>query len=296
MVDNLTITETRCYAWSLMPNHVHLVLATGNKPIRTVLQCLFTGYALSINRKYGRSGHLFQGRYKSILCEEEVYLLALVRYVHLNPVKSGIVASLPLLAKYRWSGHRALLGLCESTWQESADVLSRFGVQKGKARDAYVAFLSEGLEHPGNEDDINGRGMKRIREGGWERGDGKAFPDDTYADERIAGSRMFVEKVLKDAGERERWRSKMAAKGWDAARVIRRAESMFGIKPGDLKGNGKKPSLCMARSMACKWLVDDLGKSEIEVSNLLGLSQPGVSMCVRRGRMMEKAKGCRFEK
>jgi len=295
MAENFIKTKTRCFAWSLMPNHFHLVLSTGTDPIRHVLQCILTGHAMGINRKYGRSGHLFQGRYQSILCEKETYLLELVRYVHLNPFKSGIVESVEDLDKYRWTGHRSLMGLNEVPWQVTDEVLGRFGTRAGNARVRYVEFLKAGLKGSANELEIMGQGMKRLSAGGWESDHGKADSSDTYADERIAGSREFVERVLKEVGERERWRSKMVSKGWTVERVIERAAKMAGIKIAEIKGSGKRPVQCKARYMACKWLVVDLGKSEVEVAGLLGITQPGVSACVRKGQELEKNGGSRFE-
>jgi len=84
-------TKTRCLAWVLMSNHVHLLLQTGTVPIATVMRRLLTGYAQQFNRRYARHGQLFQNRYKSILCEEEPYLLQLVRYIHLNPVRARMI-------------------------------------------------------------------------------------------------------------------------------------------------------------------------------------------------------------
>ena len=78
-------SETLCFALALLPNHVHLLFKTGLTPIATVMRRLLTGYAVSFNRRHRRHGHLFQNRYKSILCQEEVYLKELVRYIHLNP-------------------------------------------------------------------------------------------------------------------------------------------------------------------------------------------------------------------
>ena len=78
-------TDTRCYAWALIPNHFHLLLKTGTVPIAALMHKLLTGYAVRYNRRHGRHGHLFQNRYKSILCQEETYLLQLIRYIHLNP-------------------------------------------------------------------------------------------------------------------------------------------------------------------------------------------------------------------
>ena len=86
-----------CYAWALMLNHVHLLLRSGTASIATVMRRLLTGYAVTYNRRHKRHGHLFQNRYKSILCQEDPYLLELVRYIHLNPLRSGLVKDLKSL-------------------------------------------------------------------------------------------------------------------------------------------------------------------------------------------------------
>ena len=73
--DLLAETRTACFAWALMPNHVHLLLRTGTTPIATVMRRLLTGHAMFFNRRHRRQGHLFQNRYKSVLCQEDAYLL-----------------------------------------------------------------------------------------------------------------------------------------------------------------------------------------------------------------------------
>ena len=90
-------TSTPCFAWALMYNHVHLLLRTGSYSLSTVMRRLLTGYAQFFNRRHKRHGHLLQNRYKSILCEEEPYLLELVRYIHLNPIRANIVHDLKSL-------------------------------------------------------------------------------------------------------------------------------------------------------------------------------------------------------
>src|SRR5687768_5882952 len=105
----LSDAGARSYAWALMPNHVHLLLRTGPVPLARPMQRLLTRYAGWFNRRHSRAGHLFQNRYKSILGQEEGYLIALIRYVHLNPVRSGLVAGLGALEDYPWTGHRAIL-------------------------------------------------------------------------------------------------------------------------------------------------------------------------------------------
>ncbi|MBM4331217.1 MAG: transposase, partial [Deltaproteobacteria bacterium] len=87
-------TDTACYAWVFISNHAHFLFRSGQVPLATVMRRLLTGYAGSFNRRHKRRGHLFQNRYKSIVCQEDTYLRELVRYIHLNPIRAGIVATL----------------------------------------------------------------------------------------------------------------------------------------------------------------------------------------------------------
>jgi REP element-mobilizing transposase RayT len=92
------------YAWCLIPNHVHLLVRSGRLGLSAVMQGVLGGYASRFNRRHRRSGHLFQNRFKSIVVEEEAYLLELVRYIHLNPARAGLVDAGSALDSYAWSG------------------------------------------------------------------------------------------------------------------------------------------------------------------------------------------------
>jgi putative transposase len=98
------ILEAKCsvYAWVLMGNHVHILFKSGQKGISAVMRKLLTWYAQYYNRHHRRTGHLFENRYKSILCDEDNYLLALIRYIHLNPVRAGILTTMEELDRYPW--------------------------------------------------------------------------------------------------------------------------------------------------------------------------------------------------
>src|SRR5210317_1294238 len=122
----LTETRTPCFAWTLIPNHLHLLLRTGSAPIATVMRRLLTGYAVTFNRRHRRHGQLFQNRYKSILCQEDLYLLELVRYIHLNPLRAGIVKNISELNKYTYNGHGVLLGNKKRAWQDTQYFLGFF--------------------------------------------------------------------------------------------------------------------------------------------------------------------------
>ena len=108
--DLLLETRTSCFACALIPNHFHLLLQTGNVPVSTMMRRLLTGYAVNYNRRHQRYGHLFQNRYKSILCQKDAYLLELVRYIHLNPIRAKLVSDYASLAAYPYCGHGILMG------------------------------------------------------------------------------------------------------------------------------------------------------------------------------------------
>lgn len=92
-------------AWALWPNHGHLRVRTGARPLARAMRALLTGYAGAFNRRHRRAGHLFQNRSKSIVVAEEPYCLELGRYLHLNPLRAGRVPDLRGLARYPWAGH-----------------------------------------------------------------------------------------------------------------------------------------------------------------------------------------------
>jgi REP element-mobilizing transposase RayT len=129
-------SSTPCYGWALIPNHFHLLLRTGRVPISIVMRRLLTGYAVSFNRRHRRYGHLFQNRFKSILCQEDRYLKELVGYVHLNPLRARIVTELKELSNYPYCGHSAILGKRTRDFQDVDYVLRLFGVRRRGPSDA----------------------------------------------------------------------------------------------------------------------------------------------------------------
>jgi REP element-mobilizing transposase RayT len=102
-------TKTTIYGWALLTNHAHILLRSSEIGLSVYMRRLLTGYAISYNRRHRRWGHLFQNRYKSIICDEDAYFTELVRYIHLNPLRAKLVKSLDKLDRYRWSGHGVLM-------------------------------------------------------------------------------------------------------------------------------------------------------------------------------------------
>jgi REP element-mobilizing transposase RayT len=136
------------HSYILMENHYHLVLETPRGNLLKVMHGINSSYTGYFNRRYGRSGHLFQGRYKAILVEKDTYLLSLSRYVHLNSVRAGVVER---AENYRWSSYPGYIGKeKESEWMEYAWVLSQFGKDKKRAKRRYHEYMEEGLKAKAN--------------------------------------------------------------------------------------------------------------------------------------------------
>jgi hypothetical protein len=179
----------------LLSNHAHALIRTGELPLSQLMHRLLTGYVRSFNPRHHRCGHLFQNRFKNTLVEEEPYLLELVRYIHLNPVRSGLPVTIDSLDRYRWTGHAVLLGHRRFPAQDVDFILSQFGHTTREARRGYKQFILDGC-NAGNIPDLEGGGLRRSA-GGWEfvRKLGRGREKWAF-DERVLGGPAFVEEIL----------------------------------------------------------------------------------------------------
>jgi len=284
----LTETKTICYAWALIPNHFHLLLRTGSAPIATVMRRLLTGYAISHNRRHRRYGHLFQNRYKSILCQEDLYLMELVRYIHLNPLRADLVSDLNQLGRYSYSGHGVLMGKIENDWQDIESVLKMFDKKAGSARRKYNAFVKKGIVK-GKRPDLIGGGLIRSA-GGW-----SAIKAQRIAkiyqkgDERILGDGDFVEQILSAANEEMKGKYSLKAQGFDLDKVARRVADLLHIEYDVVWAEGKHRHIVEARSLLCFWAVRELGISMASLSRKLNISIPAISQSVIRGEKIARS-------
>ena len=188
-------TSIDCFAWAILDNHVHLLLRTGDTPISIFMSRLLTGYAGWFNRKYKRHGQLFQNRYKSILCQEDPYLKELVRYIHLNPLRAGMVKDLKVLDGFSWCGHSVLMGKSEQPWQNLDYVYRLFSNRKKESRKKYREFVNSGISK-GKRPDLTGGGLLRSI-GGWTGlKDFRKAGIRVKGDEHILGDSDFVKTVL----------------------------------------------------------------------------------------------------
>lgn len=130
------------HTFCLMPNHYHLLLETPLPNLSRAVQWLHVSYATYFNREHQRKGHLFQGRYKALLVDADAYLLALSRYIHLNPVRAGMVKT---PAEYAWGSYSAIVGRSRCpAWLETGRVLGAFPGKRSVAIKEFRHFVEGG--------------------------------------------------------------------------------------------------------------------------------------------------------
>ena len=282
-------TRTACLAWTFMPNHAHFLFRTGDTGLSTFMGRLLTGYVVSFNNRHRRHGPLFQNRFRSILCQEDLYLRELVRYIHLNPIRGKVVSDLGELDLYPYSGHSALAGMVEREWQEKDAVLHGFGKTAGDAREGYRAFVEEGIAQGCRRDLAAGQWV-RGREGWRARNEDRFNDGETRVkgDERILGEKEFVADVLSWADEKFNRRWELRRRGYDLGRVADRVAEIYAMNPGDLFSRGRQKEQVEARSLLCFWAVRELGVSLTELASLMGLTPSAISYAVTRGESLAR--------
>lgn len=164
----------RVHAFCLMTNHIHIALQAGDIPLSRGMHNLSFRYTRWINWREKRTGHLFQGRYKAVLIDGDSYLLELIRYIHLNPVRAGMVND---HEEYPWSSHRAYLGKEFLPWLTTDWMLGQFGKSVAKAHAGYRTFVLDGLGEESRPEFHGGR-----------------------EDSRFLGDESFMDKCLASLG------------------------------------------------------------------------------------------------
>jgi REP element-mobilizing transposase RayT len=283
----LSETQTACFAWALIPNHFHLLLRTGTTAISTVMRRLLTGYAVSYNFRHRRHGHLFQNRYKSILCQEDAYLLELVRYIHLNPLRAADVKDLRTLNNYPYCGHSGILGKNTQDWQDVDYILKFFAPKKSQAIRGYREFFKMAVGQ-GRRPDLVGGGLVRSA-GGWSALKVlRRIGDYRKGDERILGDSEFVKRVLAQARENFERKHQLQSEGMSFEHVVNRVAGLLDLTPEQILAGGKQKETVAARSLLCFWATTELTISQVALAQKLKITQPAVSMAVRRGEQLAK--------
>lgn len=242
------------YAYCLMTNHVHLLLERQASAVGLIMHRLLTGYAQYYNRRNRRVGHLLQGRHKAILCQSERYLSELVRYIHLNPVRAGMVT---LPEDYEYSSHRAYLGMEPAGIVDVDPVLRHFGAKKEVARANYQKFVAAGIK----------------------QGHCQEF---YAADEgRILGSEEFIDATIHRIGETGRTTRGAKKKTFPVGevepdRLVAAVEKTCRISREEFCGRNKSAAAVTAKEMVI--LVGlQLGASRRMLSEITGISSSALS-------------------
>jgi REP element-mobilizing transposase RayT len=292
LIERLSIllpeTKTQCYAWSFLSNHAHFLLRSGSAGIAALMRRLLTGYAVSYNRRHKRHGQLFQNRYKSIICQEDSYLLELVRYIHLNPLRAKVVVDLKELDSYSYCGHSVLTGKRKREWQEMEYVLGYFGKKTGSARKKYRVYVEGGISL-GRRPELVGGGLIRSL-GGWDevremRLKGR---DRIKSDQRILGDSEFVSEVLSESEEQFSRKYRLQSMGYDFERIVKRISELFQLEKEYITGKGRQQDRVMARDLLCYWAAIELGITMVDLARRLNLTPAAVSCAVQRGEKMAK--------
>jgi putative transposase len=288
-------TKTQCYAWSFLSNHAHFLLRSGPCGIAAFMRRLLTGYAVSFNRMHKRHGQLFQNRYKSIICQEDVYLQELIRYIHLNPLRSRIVASLSELGCYSYCGHSALIGKKKRGWQDVEYVLGFFGKKVGESRKAYECYVEEGIPL-GRRPELVGGGLIRSL-GGWDEVKKMKLTgsERIKSDQRILGESDFVSDILSESEKQFSRKYKLKNLGFNYEKVVERVAILFQVEKDYITGRGRQKERVRARDLLCYWTVVDLGIPQVDLARKLDITPSAVSYAVQRGEKMAKEQGYQLE-
>lgn len=272
-------------AWALMPNHFHLLIRSGPQGMVSFMRRLMTGYAGGFNARHKRSGHLFQNRYKSIVCDEAAYLLELVRYIHLNPLRGGLVKTMTELGNFPYTGHRALLGYGKTPWQSLEAVLNHFSSTEKTARQRYLEFVTEGVSQ-GRREDLMGGGLGRSGGGRPRevrldhRGAGQLF------DARVLGSGEFVEKVLEKVEKTESLQRDIARQNITMDDIAAKVAGAMKIDVQWLYLRNRTRKVSEAKSLLTFLATEYLGKNNAEMARTIKMSPAAAGRARQRGMVL----------
>jgi REP element-mobilizing transposase RayT len=246
----------RLHAFCLMSNHVHLLIEVSCIPLSRIMQNLSFRYTRYINARKNKIGHLFQGRYKALLIDGDSYLMELVRYIHCNPARVGLVTNLDT---YKWSSHQTYLGRNSIPWLTTQLVLSQFAEKEEKSRKLYHDFVREGI----------GETRRQLYHSGNYEG-------------RILGDDGFSEKVLILAEE------KLKNK-YTLQQLIDAVCLAYGIKLEELYETGKKQPNARARAVTAYLVQEEESMSLTVLGNILNRDISALSKAA--GRVREEVAG-----
>ncbi len=263
----------RLFAYCLLDNHFHLLVESTEKRLGHAMGRLLTGYVVAYNLRHNRIGHLFQGRFRAPLCDSDSYLLELIRYIHLNPVRAGIVDA---PEDYRWSTHRAYVGRAHFPGLETEPVLSQFHHDQHQARHLFDEFVNQGIAE-GARPDLTGRCREAIL-------GAREQEIELHFGGTILGNRGFAEKTLAKAEHQATLAERYQLRAIGIEQVAETVSQITGIETLRLRRSSRRQAVARARSLLCVLAVDELGLRPVQAARYLRISDGAVSHALRRGR------------
>jgi len=246
------------YSYVLMSNHVHLLLETQKIPLSKILQGINQSYTIYFNKKYKTVGHLFQGRYKSILCDRDEYLLSLVKYIHHNPVRANMVKE---PEKYQWSSHRYYIRRLEKfNIVDTEQVLWMFSGDEVTARKLYRGYMDEGTSLKSEE-------VYRT------------------VDQRVLGGEEFIEKVMEiyDGGLEKEKRQKE----YRLNEIMRCIEQIFGVTLIQIRGRSRKNEVASGRKVLIL-VAKEYGYAGKEIAKYIKRDPAVVSIALKDSKLLRQ--------
>lgn len=245
--------RTRVHAFYWTKDAIHFAVQIADLPVGRLMQRLTSQYARKVHRKHGESGHLFQQRYHALLVDPDAYLLRLIRYIHLTPVRAGIVQE---PGEYTLSSHNAYLGMTQVPWLTSGAALRMLGPRMDQARQEYRRYMSEASE--GNDADLFDKGCQD--------------------DPRVLGDRAFMQVVPRAQ------RTYRSTHSLD--QVIETVSSKLGLERSDVLSRSRQRRLALARALIT-WYATERGIATLaEVARRLERDPSTLFVAVERYRTL----------
>ncbi|MBD3345678.1 MAG: hypothetical protein GF401_11510 [Chitinivibrionales bacterium] len=269
--------DYRCYAWALMNNHYHFLLRSSEILLDKLMRPLNANYAQYYNKKYGRRGYLFQDRFKSIVTQDQKYVEEIIRYIHLNPIRSGICKTIRQLDVYRWTGHSVLLGNNEASFQDTKPVLKRFGKDINAARKAYTAFIEEGIAAKDEPEII--REIRKSNNGILKNHDVGCW---------VIGDRDFVSKVLRADKDKRLRIARYHQDGWDLDQLLMHIAVKLAVPADRILYPSRNSVFADARHLFCFLGYRELAFSARNIADFLHISPSAVYASSQKGRIISE--------
>lgn len=254
-----------------MSNHYHMVLRPLYGDLGRLMLRLNLKYARYFNTRYHRRGYLFQDRYKSIATQEYWYFRELIRYVHLNPFRSGIIKSIPGLAKYPWSGHRALIGVDSCSWQAVDEVLAHFGRKRKQAIELYLGFLNECSGTKGSQTPYEVMTEQAMNKNG------------DRLDDRILGEASFIRSAIKRVEYKTGEYARRVRTRPSFDKLAEEISKKTGVGVKELFIRGRSDNRSTARRRFCMEARNNYGYSLAQIGAYLNVTPGSVSRAIERG-------------